>query len=92
MKNSYQFSEKDMDLYWTLWDKWARSEPLPRAEEEFMGLANEAHRFQCEHKTWPTVAQVLEYVERKEKEVSDRQKRLTEISAKGKENKQSATR
>jgi hypothetical protein len=92
MKSSYQFSEKDMDVYWTLWDKWARSEPMPRSEQQFMFLADEAHRFKCEHKTWPTVAQVLEYVEQKEKEVSERQKRLVEIFAKSKENKQSAPR
>jgi hypothetical protein len=84
MKSRYQFSEKDMDVYWTLWDRYVRSEPLPRFEQEFMWLADEAHRFKCEHKTWPTVAQVLEYVERKRKEVSDRQKRLAEICAKKK--------
>jgi hypothetical protein len=92
MKNNHQFSEKDMDVYWKLFGKWNDGETLTRAEEQFMWLANEADRFKCEHKTWPTVAQVLGYVEQKQKEVSERQKRLAVICAESKSNKQSATR
>jgi adenylate kinase family enzyme len=79
MKSSYQFSDKDMDIAWPLYMKWNNDEALTRAEEDFMNLAFEADRFKCERKTWPTVGQVLEYIEQQKQKAIDHTKRLAEI-------------